>query len=124
MSTADIQVIWENSNEGCEYNKYHNHLLIFSCFESCFVSTTDFPSSITNTTVDYVDDNDYVPYISIEISSACENAKILKQYKKIDPWLKKISKSSSRSKVPKGKYHNKKMKFNKKIQKKGNFRKK
>ena len=122
--SADIQVIWENTNDGCNNTRYHNLLLICSLFESCFVSTTDSPSSTTNTTVDYADDSDYVPHIHIEIPLACENTKILKHPKKTDLWLRKLSKSNSRSKVPKGKHYNKKMKFNKKIPKRGNFRKK
>ncbi len=124
MSTADIQVIWENSNDGCEYNKYHNHLLIFSCFESCFVSTSDSSFTTTSTTIDYVEDSDSDYYVPFEMIPDSEIAKILNRPKKIDPWLKKLSKFNGRSNVPKGKYHNKKMKFNKKIPKKGNFRKK
>ena len=51
----NIQVIWENSNDGCDSNRFHNLLLICSCFESCLVSTSDSPSPITSTTIDYTE---------------------------------------------------------------------
>lgn len=122
MATADIQVIWENSNDGCKYNKFHNLFLILSCFESCLVSTTDSSYSATNTAVNYVTDDD--SDIPIEICSVYEETKIIRHNRKTDAWLKKLSKSNSRSRVSKAKYYNNKMKPYKKIPKKGNFRKK